>query len=93
MTTPTLLSDPTCLRLKLLDASEATFTAMVTTTSEETEWALCHLHSAQIHSRYIRQVANLLWMGCAVRLAGSLKGSSPPIHQLCGRASSFEGVL
>ncbi len=68
MDKPTLLPDPTCLHLRLLDASTATITAIVTTTSHEAECPLCHQSSTQIHSRYVRQVADLPWMGCAVRL-------------------------
>jgi transposase len=68
MAKPTLLPDPTCLHLKLLDASETTITAVVTTTSEEAECPLCYGRSARIHSRYVRSVADLPWMGCAVRL-------------------------
>ena len=68
MAKPTLLPDPTCLHLKLLDASDTAITAMVTTTSPEAECPLCHWRSARIHSRYVRQVADLPWMGCAVRL-------------------------
>ncbi len=68
MANPTLLPDPTCLHLKLLDASETTITAVVTTTSQEAECPLCHWRSARIHSRYVRSVADLPWMGCAVRL-------------------------
>lgn len=40
MAKPTLLPDPTCLHLKLLDASETTITAVVVTTSKE---AACSL--------------------------------------------------
>ncbi len=68
MTKPTLLPDPTCLHLKLLDASEAAITAVVVTTAEEVACPLCHRCSARIHSRYVRAVADLPWMGCAVRL-------------------------
>ena len=68
MAKPTLLPDPSCLHLQLLDASEATITVVVTTTSEEAECPLCHGRSARIHSRYVRTVADLPWMGCAVRL-------------------------
>ncbi|MBA2682721.1 MAG: transposase family protein [Ktedonobacteraceae bacterium] len=68
MAKPTLLPDPTCLHLKLLDASETAITAVVTTISEEAECPLCHRRSARIHSRYERSVADLPWMGCAVRL-------------------------
>jgi transposase len=68
MATPTLLPDPTCLHLTLLDGSSAAITAVVITTSEEAECPLCHWRSARIHSRYVRSVADLPWMGCAVRL-------------------------
>ena len=68
MGTPTLLPDPTCLHLKLLDASESAITAVVTTTSQEAECPLCHRSSVRTHSRYVRSVADLPWMGCAVRL-------------------------
>ncbi len=39
-----------------------------TTTAQEAACPLCHKRSARIHSRYVRQVADLPWMGCAVRL-------------------------
>jgi len=68
MAKPTLLPDPTCLHLQLLDASTTTIILVVTTTSEETECPLCHRRSSRIHSRYMRQIADLPWMGCAVRL-------------------------
>jgi transposase len=68
MAKPTLLPDPAHLRLKLLDASDTAITAVVTTISPEAECPLCHRQSAQIHSRYVRQVADLPWMGCAVHL-------------------------
>lgn len=68
MTQPTLLPDPTCLHLQLLDASSTAITVVVMTTSEEATCPLCHRLSVRIHSRYVRQVADLPWMGCAVRL-------------------------
>ncbi len=68
MAKPTLLPDPSCLHLKLLDASATTITAVVTTTSPEAACPFCHQRSARPHSRYVRQVAELPWMGCAVRL-------------------------
>ena len=68
MAKPTLLPDPTCLHLKLLDASAAAITAVVATTSEDAECPLCHQRAARIHSRYVRQVADLPWMGCAFHL-------------------------
>jgi transposase len=68
MATPTLLPDPTCLHLKLLDASEVAMKAIVVTTSEDAECPLCHQRSMRIHSRYVRAIADLPWMGCAVHL-------------------------
>lgn len=68
MAVPTLLPDPSCLHLRLLDASEKAITAVVATTSEDAECPLCHQRSTRIHSRYTRAVADLPWMGCAVRL-------------------------
>lgn len=68
MAKPTLLPDPTCLHLQLLDGSSSAITAVVTTTCQETECPLCRKLSARIHSRYVRKVADLPWMGCEVRL-------------------------
>src|SRR5713226_2984529 len=68
MARPTLLPDPTCLHLSLLDASEEMITAMVTTTSDEASCPVCQRRSDRVHSRYVRTVADLPWMGCAVRL-------------------------
>jgi transposase len=68
MVKPTLLPDPTCLHLKLLDASETTITAVVTTTSPKAMCPLCGKCSERVHSRYVREVADLPWMSCAVRL-------------------------
>jgi transposase len=68
MAKPTLLPDPTCLHLQLLDGSSSTITLVATTTSEEAACPLCQQRSARIHSRYVRQIADLPWMGCAVRL-------------------------
>src|ERR1700681_3938612 len=68
MAKPTLLPDPTSLHLHLLDGSSAAITAVVTTTSEEVQCPLRHRGSTRIHSRYVRQIADLPCMGCAVRL-------------------------
>jgi len=67
-TTPTLLPDPTCLHLVHLEASPHCITALVTTTSPESCCPHCQYCSTNIHSRYIRQVADLPWMGWAVKL-------------------------
>lgn len=68
MAKPTLLPDPACLHLQLLDASDSAIPAVVTTTASEVECPLCHRRSARIHSRYVRTVADLPWMSCAVHL-------------------------
>lgn len=68
MAKPTLLPDPTCLHLQLLDGSSTAITAVVATTSEEAQCPFCRKPSGRIHSRYVRKVADLPWMGCAVRL-------------------------
>ncbi len=63
-----MLPDPTCLHLLQLDASTSVIRAKVITTSPKASCPLCHGPSENIHSRYIRLVADLPWMGCAVRL-------------------------
>jgi hypothetical protein len=68
MAKPTLLPNPMCLHLKLLDAFDAAITAVVMTTTEDAECPLCHRRSTRIHSRSVQEVADLPWMGCAVHL-------------------------
>ena len=67
MVKPTLLPDPTCWHLQLLDASDTAITAVVTTTAVMAACPLCQRRSAPIHSRYVRQVADL--PGWAARFA------------------------
>jgi len=43
-------------------------TAIVETTLSEVFCPVCQGHSEKVHSRYVRTVADLPWMGCAVRL-------------------------
>ncbi|HEY7418219.1 MAG TPA: ISL3 family transposase [Ktedonobacteraceae bacterium] len=68
MTVPVLLPDPTCLHLRYLDVSETLITAVVATTSAEALCPLCQHPCERIHSRYVRMLADLPWMGCAVHL-------------------------
>lgn len=70
----------TSIEKRLLDASEATITAQVSTTTEEAECPLCHRRPGRIHSRYVRQVADLPWMGCAVRLQLHVRRFLVPTH-------------
>jgi len=67
-TRPTLLPDPACLHLARFEAHPQCITAIVTTTSLEALCPLCQCRSQIIHSRSVRQVADLPWMGWAVRL-------------------------
>lgn len=67
-TNPTLLPDSACLHLTHLEASPQLITAHVSTISPEALCPLCQCRSEKIHSRYVRVVADLPWMGWAVRL-------------------------
>jgi len=70
---PTLLPDPACLHLAHLEASPGCITAIVTTISPESCCPHCQCRSTNVHSRYVRQVADLPWMGWAVRLEVHVK--------------------
>ena len=67
-TNPTLLPDPGCLHLSHLEASSGLINAHVSTISEEAQCPVCQSRSEKVHSRYTRLVADLPWMGWAVRL-------------------------
>lgn len=67
-TNPTLLPDSACLHLTHLEVSDGHIIAHVSTTSQEACCPLCHRNSEKIHSRYMRRIADLPWMGWAVRL-------------------------
>jgi len=67
-TNPTLLPDPACLHLAHLEASPHLIIAHVSTLSPQAQCPLCQCHSEKIHSRYTRLLADLPWMGWAVRL-------------------------
>jgi transposase len=68
MNTSTLLADPHQLRLQCINASEKTITVIVTTIQPRASCPRCHQSSTRIHSRYARTVADLPWLGVAVRL-------------------------
>lgn len=68
MASPTLLPDPTCLHLTCVEMKDQLITAIVSTTAGEGLCPLCKCRSTRIHSRYTRLVADLPWMGCALRL-------------------------
>src|SRR5947209_6645358 len=63
---PTLLLDPSRLRLDLLRAHGSTITVVMATTPTSSSCPLCHLPSSRVHSRYVRPLADLPWHGVAV---------------------------
>lgn len=63
-----LLPDPTCLHLLQLEAEGKIITATVQTTAEAAHCPLCDSRSEKVHSHYVRVLADLPWMGYAVRL-------------------------
>ena len=68
MADPTLLPDPTCLHLLQLEAEGTVITATVTATAPDAKCSVCASRSEKVHSRYVRVLADLPWMNCAVRL-------------------------
>lgn len=68
MVGPTILPNPTCLHLLQLEGEEKMITLTVKTTAQEARCPLCACSSEKVHSRYVRVLADLPWMGCAVRL-------------------------
>jgi transposase len=68
MADPTLLPDPPCLYLFQLESGGSLITATVTTTVGTARCPLCSCSSDKVHSRYVRVLADLPWMSCAVRL-------------------------
>lgn len=68
MADQTLLPDPTCLHLLQLEAEGKVITATVKTRVPEAKCPLCSGRSEKVHSHYLRVLADLPWMGYAVRL-------------------------
>jgi transposase len=68
MTSMALLPDPKSLHLLQLEAEGKVITAQVKTSTSEAHCPLCESRSEKIHSHYKRVLADLPWMGCAVRL-------------------------
>src|SRR5581483_10029033 len=67
-TNPTLLPDAECLHLIRLQASPQLITAVVATASLQAQCPVCQCSSEKVHSRYVRFIADLPWMGWAVKL-------------------------
>jgi transposase len=66
---PTLLPDPSRLRLDLLRAEGTTITVLMATTPTNSACPLCGTASFRVHSRYVRTLADLPWYGIAVTLS------------------------
>lgn len=65
---PTLVPDPTHLRLACLTATDSDITMVVFTRATEAACPLCHRPSSRLHSRYQRTLADVPWTGIMVRL-------------------------
>src|SRR4051812_45267575 len=63
-----LVPDPTCLHLSRLETSSQTIIVVVTTTASKASCPVCQNLSEHVHSRYVRHVADLPWMGWEVKL-------------------------
>jgi transposase len=63
---PTLLPDPSRLRLDLLSVDGTTITVLMATTPTDAACPLCGTASSRVHSRYVRTLADLPWHGVAV---------------------------
>lgn len=63
-----LVPDPTCLHLTHLQASPGIITAVMSTMAKEAVCPVCKCRSDKVHSRYVRSLADLPWMGWVVRL-------------------------
>ncbi len=68
-----LLPDPSNLHLLHIEAEGNVITMVVRTTASEARCSLCESPSTKMHSRYTRLLADLPWMGHAVRLKLSLR--------------------
>lgn len=64
----TLLADPAAIRLEHIVSQPASLVIVVTATRRQADCPKCQRISTRIHSRYIRQVADLPWQGVSVRL-------------------------
>jgi len=68
MTVSPLLADPRWVRLECMTTNEQTITLIVTTIQPRASCPRCQQFSTRVHSRYVRTVADLPWLGITVRL-------------------------
>jgi transposase len=63
-----LFADPNLLHLERVSSEPDRITLIVKTKSKQALCPQCHSPSAYLHSRYVRRLADLPWLGVAVRL-------------------------
>jgi transposase len=68
MNTVSLFADPSLLQLERVSSEPERITLIVKTTPRPALCPGCHSSSANLHSRYVRRLADLPWSGIAVRL-------------------------
>ena len=68
MQVSTLLADPSAISLEAFVSQESLIVLRVHVVQTRAACPLCQQYSNSLHSRYIRQVADLPWHGVAVRL-------------------------
>ena len=73
MTDQALLPNPTSLHLLHIEMEGNVITMVVRTTASQARCSLCGRPSTKVHSHYTRLLADVPWMGHAVRLQLSLR--------------------
>src|SRR5262245_8528874 len=68
MNIASLFADPNLLQLEHASSEPERITLIVKTVSRPSLCPMCHSPSAHLHSRYIRRLADLPWLGTLVRL-------------------------
>jgi transposase len=68
MNTAHLFVDPNLLRVERVQSEPDRITLIVKTAPRPALCPRCHSPSAHLHSRYVRRLADLPWLGIAVRL-------------------------
>jgi transposase len=68
MSIKSLFADPNLLQLERVSSEPDLITIIVKTKSKQALCPQCHSPSAYLHSRYVRRLADLPWLGVAVRV-------------------------
>src|SRR5262245_66016507 len=68
MSIKSLFADPNLLQLERVSSEPDLITIIVKTKSKQALCPQCHSPSAHLHSRYVRRLADLPWLGVAIRL-------------------------